>query len=181
MTMRALSLPLFPCALVASLLFTVACDQAAPVERRQDNRLYDGAPPTVPHETEGRSDCLTCHAEGDALEDGKRAAVTPHPELEHCVQCHVYQHDVAPLVAIDFTGGTYPDGPRAHAAAPPMIPHPLTMRENCVACHGPDGIDETIRTAHPERMRCQQCHVPAHEDWPGPRPDLEIEPWQTVP
>jgi len=179
--MRALSLPLFPCALVASLLFTVACDQAASVERTLDNRLYDGAPPTVPHSTEGRSDCLTCHADGDALEDGKRAAVTPHPELEHCIQCHVPQQGVAPLVAVDYTGASYPNGPRAHAEAPPMIPHPLTLRENCVACHGPDGTDETIRTTHPERIRCQQCHVPAHEGWPGPRPDLETDPWQAVP
>ena len=51
-------------------------------------------------------------------------------------------------------------GDRATAGAPPRIPHRLLMRENCVACHDGPAAREEIRTDHPERDRCRQCHVP---------------------
>jgi hypothetical protein len=34
------------------------------------------------------------------------------------------------------------------------------MRENCAACHTGPAAREEIRTTHPERIRCRQCHVP---------------------
>ncbi len=177
--------PLRWIALVAPLLLT-ACP--APVERPQAiplsvDRLFDGAPPTIPHDVAelGRHDCLSCHAEGDAIADGEAATVTPHPELERCGQCHVTTEAVNAFADNTFTGGVYPMGLQAHAEAPLLIPHPLTMRENCLACHGPDADEAALRTTHPERIRCQQCHVPAHQGWPGPRPDLEMDPWNTVP
>jgi cytochrome c-type protein NapB len=34
------------------------------------------------------------------------------------------------------------------------------MRENCAACHTGPAAREEIRTSHPERTRCRQCHVP---------------------
>ena len=43
----------------------------------------------------------------------------------------------------------------------PSIPHPLEGRENCLACHTGPAAREEIRTSHPERERCQQCHVPS--------------------
>ncbi len=184
--MRRLPFPLLVFALVAPL-HLAACDTAAPQQRPevlplQANRLFDGAPPTIPHEVDelGRQDCLSCHLEGDAISDGIRATATPHPELELCGQCHVAQSSVAEFVGTDFVGGVYPMGDRAHPEAPWLIPHPLTMRENCLGCHGPEAPEAALRTEHPERMRCQQCHVPAQQGWPGPRPDLEMDPWQTV-
>jgi cytochrome c-type protein NapB len=33
------------------------------------------------------------------------------------------------------------------------------MRENCAACHAGPAAREEIRTSHPERTRCRQCHV----------------------
>ena len=42
-----------------------------------------------------------------------------------------------------------------------MIPHDLQLRGNCLACHaGPAAVEE-IRTAHPERTNCRQCHLTA--------------------
>ena len=34
------------------------------------------------------------------------------------------------------------------------------VRANCVACHSGPAAREEIRTTHPERVRCNQCHVP---------------------
>ena len=138
-----------------------------------ENRLYDGAPPTIPHAVDelSRHDCLACHLEGDARDGEAQAKATPHPELERCEQCHLVTGEIALFQASDYTApGPYPTGWLGQPLGPPLIPHPLTMRENCVGCHGPGG-DPTIRTSHPERDRCQQCHLPAHEGWPGPRPD----------
>jgi nitrate reductase cytochrome c-type subunit len=54
-------------------------------------------------------------------------------------------------------------GDRATPGAPPRIPHRILMRENCVACHDGSAAREEIRTTHPERWRCRQCHVPVTE------------------
>ena len=43
--------------------------------------------------------------------------------------------------------------------APPVMPHSAFMRENCLACHSGPAAREEIRTPHPERPRCGQCHV----------------------
>jgi cytochrome c-type protein NapB len=51
-------------------------------------------------------------------------------------------------------------GSRATPGAPPTLPHRVLMRENCNACHDGPGAREEIRTSHPERWRCQQCHIP---------------------
>ena len=51
-------------------------------------------------------------------------------------------------------------GDRASGGAPPRIPHRILMRENCGSCHDGPAAREEIRTSHPERTRCRQCHVP---------------------
>ena len=160
-----------------TVLSATACDGGAPAERPDGlplaaNRLYSGAPPTIPHEVEGlgRHDCLDCHEDGDAMDDGLRATVTPHPELDRCQQCHVATSGSELFVANEYQGWTYPLGAVGQPMGPPLIPHPLTLRENCLGCHGEDARDPFLRTSHPERVRCEQCHVPAHEGWPGPRP-----------
>jgi cytochrome c-type protein NapB len=42
---------------------------------------------------------------------------------------------------------------------PPPIPHDLQFRENCLACHGGPAAVAAIRTSHPERVNCRQCHL----------------------
>jgi nitrate reductase (cytochrome), electron transfer subunit len=162
-----------------ALLIKTALPPPAEAHQRPDqvalkgNRAYDGAPPVIPHQVEelGRTDCLTCHGEGDAALHDTPATITPHPELEACRQCHVTQNDPGVFVVSEFVGTPYPLGSRAHDLAPLLIPHPLTMRENCLGCHGDPAKPEVLQTTHPERESCQQCHVPAFEGWPGPRPN----------
>ncbi|MBL8827268.1 MAG: nitrate reductase cytochrome c-type subunit [Planctomycetaceae bacterium] len=48
------------------------------------SRAMPGAPPTIPHTTHLRNDCLSCH--GLVARPGLR---TTHPWLSNCVQCHV--------------------------------------------------------------------------------------------
>lgn len=47
------------------------------------SRAWDGAPPTIPHSTRMRDNCLSCH--GPKGEQGLR---TSHPERSSCTQCH---------------------------------------------------------------------------------------------
>ena len=47
------------------------------------SREMPGAPPTIPHTTHLRGDCLSCH--GLVARPGLR---TTHPWLQNCVQCH---------------------------------------------------------------------------------------------
>jgi cytochrome c-type protein NapB len=51
-------------------------------------------------------------------------------------------------------------GVRAYTGAPPEIPHSTWMRETCLACHGGTGA-EGLRTRHPQRQSCTQCHAPS--------------------
>ncbi|MBL8766224.1 MAG: nitrate reductase cytochrome c-type subunit [Planctomycetes bacterium] len=46
-------------------------------------RAWNGAPPTIPHATWMRSDCLSCHGAGGAV--GLRST---HPWRQNCLQCH---------------------------------------------------------------------------------------------
>jgi nitrate reductase (cytochrome), electron transfer subunit len=160
-------------------------------------RAYPGAPPRIPHGLseqefrEGR--CATCHERGGYVERfAAYAPVTPHPELGQCLQCHVADDALiglpfpdgsrnsvcfqchrldteAPLFAtLDWATPRWPEtGRAALPGAPPVIPHHLHLRENCLACHVGAGAVEELRTTHPERANCRQCHVPA-----GAAPDV---------
>jgi cytochrome c-type protein NapB len=136
----------------------------------RDNRLYSGAPPVIPHAVAslGRGKCLDCHRHGDVNDNGRIATVTPHPELERCQQCHVEQVVNEVFKPNTFPGSAYKRGLRQNPYSPLLIPHPLTLRENCLGCHGPKAV-AWLRTSHPERTRCNQCHVPASDGWPAPR------------
>lgn len=130
-------------------------------------RAYPGAPPYVPHPiadatSYGDRTCLSCHAQGGWAPDFEAyAPVTPHPELASCLMCHVPMASGRPTVA---AAGWHPMEPPpirrvALPGGPPPVPHGLQMRENCLACHaGPAAVAE-IRTTHPERVNCRQCHV----------------------
>ena len=134
-------------------------------------RAYPGAPPVIPHDlledkTMGGKGCLGCHRDGGYVGLFKAyAPVTPHPTFENCRGCHVPQaKNAAPFSGTTWTRNAGPEIDNQElAGAPPPIPHSLQMRENCIACHaGPAAVRE-IRTPHPERVYCRQCHVPAED------------------
>lgn len=166
-------------------------------------RAYPGAPPRIPHgftADEFRTGaCNTCHQRGGySPRFDAYVPVTPHPEMPACLQCHVGRDEVtgvslpsldpstvcrqchAPSAArwaealVDWRPMAWPE--RAEPAEPgrvPPITHDLFFRGNCLACHsGPSAVSE-IRTTHPERANCRQCHVlpdPAVDEFTRPRP-----------
>lgn len=141
---------------------------------RSGRRAYDGAPPFIPHdlapETERTQDCAPCHTFG-GYNPGLRtySPRSPHPELANCLQCHVRPVTSASFVESDWVT---PDVPTYGVGgtilgAPPAIPHALLMREHCVSCHGGASAAPDIRTDHPERFNCRQCH--AAIEGPGQR------------
>jgi len=139
---------------------------------RAERRLYDGAPPVIPHQPMGAA-CVTCHNEAGMNVPGLGfAPPSPHGEtlgmknqaaggLARCQQCHVFQQIETPWVPSTFVGlrQDLRRGSRLYDGAPPVIPHKTFMRENCLACHSGPAAREEIRTSHPERTRCLQCHV----------------------
>ena len=131
--------------------------------------------------------CKTCHERGGySRRFAAYVPVTPHPERGLCLQCHVGEDAVTGILRPSSdpnsrcpqchgSGGS----PRAYAdttldwrtavwprptrrtpdRSPPSVPHDLLSRGNCLPCHaGPAAVAE-IRTAHPERADCRQCHV----------------------
>lgn len=129
-------------------------------------RAYPGAPPIIPHQLTDEADyggraCLRCHNRSRYVPRiGAYTPITPHPELLSCRSCHVllsaegtfresaWQKPEPPVL----TGGVLP-------TSPPAIPHSLQLRENCLVCHSGPGSVPELRTSHPERLSCQQCHV----------------------
>jgi nitrate reductase (cytochrome), electron transfer subunit len=157
-------------------------------------RAFPGAPPRIPHgltpEEFRGGHCNTCHERGGYVERfASYAPVTPHPEMGQCLQCHVPDYDLVGLPLpdgrpdavcyqchildaerplfddLDWPEPTWPQAGRAALlGAPPAVPHSFQLRENCLACHMGAGAVEEIRTTHPERANCRQCHVPAASD-----------------
>jgi cytochrome c-type protein NapB len=128
---------------------------------RRAHRAYDGAPPVVPHAVEalGRQECLNCHRGGMDLGAAGLAPRTPHPERVNCRQCHVEELESADFRASTFVALRHATrGARAYAGAPPSLPHPRHGRENCIGCHDRYG-GSPLRTPHPDRVNCLQCHV----------------------
>ncbi|WP_430969113.1 cytochrome C [Spongiimicrobium sp. 2-473A-2-J] len=132
------------------------------------NRAYTGAPPSIPHPVKeersmGGKVCLQCHQNGGFVEKfNAYAPVTPHPEMINCRQCHVTQ-----VAQSTFAANTFYKKPapavgvnNALDGSPPVVPHPLQLRENCLACHAGPGAVKELRIDHPERINCRQCHVP---------------------
>lgn len=156
--------------------------------RQRSQRAYPGAPPAIPHgltESEMRDqNCKTCHERGGFVPRfSAYAPVTPHPEMVSCLQCHAPKdalvgigspelsglhcfqcHDMgagqALFVELDWPEPNWPPTDRpALPGSPPAIPHALHFRQNCLACHGGPSAIAEIRTTHPERANCRQCHV----------------------
>ena len=123
----------------------------------------------IPHPDDARtSDCLSCHGQNVTV-GGVKAPRMSHEKMLACRQCHVAR-------ATAFFAGRAPGGPpptensfeglasgpghRATPTAPPTVPHGTHMREACGTCHGRWG-QPGLRTSHPERVSCNQCHVPS--------------------
>ncbi len=128
-------------------------------------RAYSGAPPRIPHpivmsKTLTGDSCLGCHENGGYTPKFQAyAPIVPHPEKLNCRQCHNPGNENSLYRATAWTKNPGKRG-RAHLPGSPLvIPHSLQMRENCLSCHsGPAAVVE-IRTTHPERINCMQCHV----------------------
>ena len=133
---------------------------------RDARRLYDGAPPVIPHDQE--DDCLFCHSLGSKGEGDEDVPIAPHvlsdgiSKSTRCVQCHVYQVTEEVFVQNSYRGEPQLKrrGDRMYPGAPPRVPHTLQLRKDCLACHLGEAAREEIKTPHPERSRCLQCHVP---------------------
>lgn len=132
-----------------------------------NNRAYQGAPPSIPHPVKnefsyGENTCLQCHQNGGFVQKfNAYAPVTPHPEMVNCRQCHVSQQTTILFKETDFVK-LFPPSVGVNNAlegSPPIIPHQIQMRENCLACHAGPAAPKEIRVTHPERVNCRQCHV----------------------
>jgi len=134
-----------------------------------ENRAFPGAPPSIPHKiqkdgTIGENSCLKCHENGGFVEKyNAYAPVAPHPEMVNCRQCHVLQKTDSDFKTNYFAKNKAPKVGVNNAllTSPPMIPHQIQMRENCLSCHAGPSAPKEIRVQHPERVNCRQCHVPS--------------------
>jgi cytochrome c-type protein NapB len=129
-------------------------------------REYPGSPPIIPHDMADEKGaeyvCLSCHERGGFTQSMNRfTPVTPHPQHTYCRQCHMKPVVETLFKDIDWVSVQPPKlGMSALAGSPPIIAHPLQMRENCIACHVGPGTVVPIRVEHPMRGNCRQCHMP---------------------
>jgi cytochrome c5 len=130
------------------------------------------APPAIPHELEGRGDCLVCHKLGTA--DAPRVPDN-HDGLtsDICQTCHT---------AVDEISEGEEEGPVAEI---PSIPHGLEGFSACTSCHaqGGSGIPR-MPDDHEGRTDdlCSACHEPAVEEaevTPSPTAPASAEPTET--
>lgn len=134
------------------------------------NRAYPGAPPTIPHPLLsevgiGGKSCLQCHENGGYVAQFDAfTPITPHPEMLNCRQCHAAPKTTNLFVGTDWLKVAHPEiNNSAMEGSPPVIPHSLQMRENCLACHAGPAAPKEIKVSHPIRINCRQCHVPVQD------------------
>ncbi len=113
------------------------------------------APPAIPHEVEGREDCLVCHKLGTA--DAPRVPDNHNGLVgDICQTCHTAMSEVA--------GG---GGEEVSVAEIPAIPHGLEGFRACTQCHeeGGAGIPR-FPEDHKGRADnlCTACHSAAAEE-----------------
>lgn len=161
-------------------------ERAVALSQRMTRRAYDGAPPVVPHPVtqESSASCLACHGTGLAVKD-RLASRISHEHFSSCTQCHVPSGGAGlptveqGLLAAFGSGNNFRgvaatgQSTRAWPGAPPTVPHPLLMRSDCLSCHGPVGLPG-LRTSHPERQQCVQCHVQSPPATPVPFGDPSV-------
>ncbi|MEK7415374.1 MAG: diheme cytochrome c precursor [Planctomycetota bacterium] len=141
--------------------------RAQAITKRAARRAYSGAPPSIPHPVDGNdvSSCYLCHGEGKVIGTVIAPKIS-HQRYTNCTQCHAQGNTPTPgddnaiKVENQFAGTVSAGkGTRAYVGAPPTIPHPTHMRENCTSCHGQLGL-AGMKTPHAWRVNCQQCHTP---------------------
>jgi nitrate/TMAO reductase-like tetraheme cytochrome c subunit len=132
-------------------------------------------PAPIPHTLEGRDNCLVCHDLG-----GLKPFPADHAgrSTDTCTTCH---QPAAPTGTEEASSATEESAEETEAAAAPEIPHALEGRQDCVACHGLDGI-QPFPADHAGRTSdtCQACHKPAvapqAEETSTPGPQATEEP-----
>jgi cytochrome c-type protein NapB len=136
------------------------------LEKVYQRRLFAGAPPQIPHPinadfAENKTDCLSCHTNGGYVKQfNAYAPITPHPQNINCRQCHLPKEKETLFRQTNWASVAPPEIHQIQInSGPPFIPHSLSMRENCLSCHGGAGAAREIRVTHPERVNCKQCHL----------------------
>ena len=139
-------------ALVFGLALLATAAPAAPARR-----LHAQAPPTIPHRVDPQTACTACH--GPERQGGVPGV--PHTAGGFCQSCHVPQEATAPYRTNAFKGEvpSRARGRRPHLGAPPSLPHPVFMREHCLACHGRERHPGLRANPHPDRPNCASCHI----------------------
>jgi len=152
--------PRIPHELTPEEFRTGACNTCH--ERGGYSRRFAAYVPVTPHP--GNGPCLQCHVGADEL---MAVSLVSRDSNRRCHQCHGAggspRADAG--TSLDWRPAAWPHlASRAPARTPPPIPHDLQSRGNCLACHaGPAAVAE-IRTTHPERADCRQCHVAPDPD-----------------
>ena len=136
---------------------------------RAARRLYDGAPPVIPHDPFGADlQQLPRHLRDRGGRGRVRPGLSPRRHRERPTPppdagnatCRDWTKASSSKTSSWASGRICEPGGRLYDGAPPTIPHKILMRENCSACHAGPGARAEILTTHPERTRCRQCHVP---------------------
>lgn len=118
--------------------------------------------PRTPHPE--LSDCLQCHTPDAHL---LGVSLPGREANDICRQCHAMGATRGQPPAahrawgdVDWRPAPWPPlDPVRASGTPPPIPHDLAMRGNCGTCHAGQSAIAEIRTAHPERSNCRQCHM----------------------
>ncbi len=151
------------------------------LKKYYERRAYAGAPPVIPHEVDAEINrtqrCNTCHEKGGFVQKfNAHTPITPHPEFLNCTQCHVPAKGKTLFVQTEWKSVKTPKIKRpALPGSPPPMPHGKQLRENCLACHAGPAVPLEIRTTHPERENCRQCHVPRETQGVFKRQKVEDE------
>jgi cytochrome c-type protein NapB len=146
--------PRIPHGLTAEELRTGTCRTCH--ERGGYSPRFDAYVPLTPHPERGI--CLQCHVGEDSVMGVFLASADPNTR---CTLCHGPSGGpVRPEASLTWKTTVWPTLPRlTPGQSPPPIPHDLQFRENCLTCHAGPGAVAEIRTKHPERANCRQCHL----------------------
>ncbi len=120
--------------------------QATPAPERAPSTPQ--GPSNIPHDVAGQEDCLACH-KGEALPADHAGRTN-----DTCQLCHQpLAEGEAPSLA-----------PSAASPKPGTIPHDITGRDDCLACHEEGGGRASkVPADHAGRTNdtCQLCHKPS--------------------
>ncbi len=152
---------LFGLVLLAALP-AAAGDPSRTLKAFYENRAYPAAPPQYRHELEGDvgwagDACLSCHKKGSS-----GAPMMPHASFGECRMCHAHLKVSTVFKPTTFVSTSLPERHvRALPGSPVVAPHPPSFfRQKCLSCHGEKNGVKDVKSPHPERGACVQCHVP---------------------